>query len=229
MTIGISVIIPHYNAEKYIGEAVRSIAAQVGLEIPALEVIVIDDGSTEESWERAQKATVSFGRTWHVRFTKNRGQGFALNDGVIRSSGELLAFLDADDLWEPQKLALQLEALRAPGKPDLVLGHAREFRDDGWLGPAVPAPLVSAFLLRRETFERVGPFEEGLGAGMTLEWYSRALDKGLSTRMLAETVYRRRLHDQNYGVVHRDRAVAEYLTALKIVTDRRRNANAEAK
>src|SRR5437588_11039314 len=116
----ISVIIAVYNGEPYIGEAIESVLEQT---LPADELIVVDDGSTDATPQTVQR----FGDA--VRYERRSRAGFAAgrNRGVELSAGDYLAFLDADDRFVPGKLALQLEALRADPALDAVIGHVRAF------------------------------------------------------------------------------------------------------
>ncbi len=111
MSITVSVVIPAYNAGKYIGRAIDSVLAQTR---PADEIIVVDDGSTDNT------AEVAHGYGDKVRFIRqeNAGASVARNTGIEAATGEWIAFLDADDEWLPQKLKLQTEHLRR--NPDLV-------------------------------------------------------------------------------------------------------------
>jgi glycosyltransferase involved in cell wall biosynthesis len=102
----VSVLIPCYNAEKYIGETLESVFRQTW---PEIEVVVVDDGSTDESAEVVR----SFARP-NLRLIQqpNRGQTAALNACCSEASGDFVQYLDADDLIEPDKIALQVERLR---------------------------------------------------------------------------------------------------------------------
>lgn len=228
MISGVSVIIPHYNSDRFITRAVQSVDEQLDYThswLRTQELLVVDDGSAAESWDRTQLVENVFhhvGQQWWFRHTENRGQGFALNYGVDRSTTDTLAFLDADDVWEPKKLALQLQVLDEHPGVEIVVGHAREFRVESVLGEPRPARLVSALMVRRKAFERIGAFREDLGAGMTLEWFARAEDVGAKIVMLKEPVYRRRIHGDNYGVRNRERARFEYLAAARLILERRR-------
>ena len=101
----VSVVIPVYNAARFLADAIRSVQAQ---RHPRIEIIVVDDGSTDGSGEVAR----SFAGVRCLR-QANGGIAAARNAGVHEARGNLLAFLDADDLWTPGKLALQLDVLRA--------------------------------------------------------------------------------------------------------------------
>jgi len=127
VTETISVVIPAYDGSAYLSEAIESILAQTA---PPGEIIVVDDGSSDGTIEPASRYPVRVLRTPH------RGIGPARNRGVGASSGELIAFLDSDDLWTPRKLELQTAALAAEAA-DIVFGHQEEF-----VSPeAPPAPL----------------------------------------------------------------------------------------
>src|SRR5947207_1362709 len=104
---GLSVIIPSYKSAETLPAAIESILAQTR---PANEIIVVDDGSPADAngIERTADACAPYFR--HIRLIrqKNAGASAARNTGIARSHGDLLAFLDADDVWEPEKLELQL-------------------------------------------------------------------------------------------------------------------------
>lgn len=100
---GVSVIIPVYNGAAHLGETLRSALAQTVL---PLEILVIDDGSNDQSAALAE----SFGPPIRVIRQENRGEAAARNRGIDTARGDWIAFLDADDLWEPEKLARQLAA-----------------------------------------------------------------------------------------------------------------------
>ena len=108
----ISVIIPTYNSGPWVVEAVASVLAQT---LPALEIIVVDDGSTDDTAARLSE----FGAAIRYVRKDNGGVSSARNRGIAEASGDGIAFLDADDVWHPQKLELQTRVL--VGRPDLVL------------------------------------------------------------------------------------------------------------
>src|SRR5207245_10700422 len=100
----VSAIIPVFNGERYLAEAIESVLAQTS---PASEIVVVDDGSTDGSGAGAGR----FGSAARLVFGGHAGAGAARNRGVAESTGELLAFLDADDIWPSDKLERQLAAL----------------------------------------------------------------------------------------------------------------------
>jgi len=98
----ISVVIPVFNGERFLGEAIRSALSQT---LPPHEVLVIDDGSTDGSAGLAE----SFGPPVRVIRQENRGEAAARNHGIEAAEGDWIAFLDSDDVWKPEKLALQAQ------------------------------------------------------------------------------------------------------------------------
>ncbi len=220
----ITVVIPVHNGELYLAEAVDSALAQT---YRPVEVVVVDDGSTDGT------AEVAAGLGAAVRYVHqpNRGPGGAMNRGVALARGEYVAFLSADDVWAPEKLAGQMAALVAEPSLDLVFGHVQHFLspelDDEVARtlhcPPDPMPACSAgtLLTRLETFRRVGNFDEQWRVGEFFDWYARARDLGLRMHVLPAVVSRRRVHGANLS--HRTNAPATgYARVLKATLDRRR-------
>ena len=145
----IAVVIPVYNGAAFLAEAIDSALAQ-GDQL--LDVLVVDDGSTDES------AAVAARYAPRVRLMQqqNRGAAAARNAGVAATAGDLIAFLDADDTWYPGKLAKQLAAFDADASLDMVFGHALQFvmGTESDATPSVPAYLPSAMLVRRAALRR---------------------------------------------------------------------------
>lgn len=183
-------VIPAWNAARYLREAVEGVRA----EVPDAEILVVDDGSTDET------ARLDLGPVRRLG-QAHAGVAAARKLGVAEARGELLAFCDADDLWVSGRMAPMLDAL-AEAPEQVVLGQLEEF-----LSPELPAGsrvarpgrfpgwVCGAMLLRRETFLRIGPFDPQLQLGDHVEWLARARARG--TRMLPELVLRRRVHLHN--------------------------------
>src|SRR5262245_15747118 len=126
----VSVVIPTYNCGRLVTEAVDSVLGQT---VPPAEVIVVDDGSQDDT---AERLAAYAGRVRYLR-QENQGVAAARNCGVAASGGEVVAFLDADDVWHPRKLEFQLAALdRHPGLGLLGTGSF-DWPAAAW--PAVPS------------------------------------------------------------------------------------------
>jgi len=210
----ISVIIPVYNGERYLGTALDSVLAQ---SLPPSEIIVADDGSTDGS----RGVASSYGEQVSVLALDHRGVSATVNAGVRASKGSFVSFLDADDLWTARKLELQWEALRAEGAPDMVFGLARNFRE-GRL-PEAPAAGISraTLLISKQRWQDVGPLDESVSVGEFVDWFARAREAGLSFRCLDEVLLMRRVHDSNTGILAAGQR-SQYALIAKRALDRRR-------
>jgi glycosyltransferase involved in cell wall biosynthesis len=209
----VSVVIPVRNGERFLAEAIES---AIGQSRPPQEVIVVDDGSTDST------SAVAGAFESRVRYVGQPplGVATALNCGVDLARGELLAFLDADDVWTHEKLERQHDALREQPRIDAVFGHLQNVRDGRGSDEILPGWSRGTMLIRRQAFARVGRFADWR-LGEFVEWYARAVDAGLVLHMLPDVLLLRRLHDGNVGVRLRDRRY-EYTHMLKTVLDRRR-------
>jgi glycosyltransferase involved in cell wall biosynthesis len=221
----ISVMIGVYDAERYLGEAIESVFAQT---YAPVELIVVDDGSTDGSGEVAR----SYGNRLTFARQENAGNGAARNRAVELAKGSLFAFLDADDRFVPTKLERQYAAMTADPALDVVFGHVQEFvspelTDAERAGIRSPAPAPARWtapnlmLIRRDSFMRVGPFSETVRVGVTVDWYARAMEAGLTSAVIPDVVLERRLHLNNNGLRERD-SRSHYLHVLKASLDRRR-------
>ncbi|MTJ50064.1 glycosyltransferase family A protein [Dolichospermum sp. UHCC 0259] len=219
----ISVIVPIFNREAYLAETLESIVTQSVL---PHEVIVVDDGSTDSGGEIAR----SFPSVRYHDQT-NQGAAVARNQGIQLASGDFFAFLDSDDRWMADKLALQLTAFAANLNLEMVLGHVRQFYSPELDETArqkiqipkevMPGYHIGTMLIRREAFFRVGWLETNLKQGEFISWYLRARDAGLQIAMLPEVVMERRIHQTNLGR-NSDLNGSDYVRILKASLDRRR-------
>ncbi len=220
----VSAIVPVFNGERYVGEAVQSILDQ---DYTPLEVIVIDDGSID----RTARVLEAFGSRIRYVHQNNRGLAGARNTGVGVSRGQLLAFLDHDDLWLPGKLASQAKALEADEKLDMVFGHTTEFFSPempaeereryGAPKESFPGLVAGALLVRRDAFLAAGSFSTQWRVGEFIDWLLKATEAGLRHRILPEVVLHRRIHGRNMTLERRsDRR--DYLHIIKQAMDRRR-------
>jgi glycosyltransferase involved in cell wall biosynthesis len=196
----ISVVIPVYNGARYLVASIESALAQT---VEPAEVIVVDDGSTDAS----SKIARAFGPPVRVLTQPNLGPAAARNLGVEHAGGDLLAFLDADDLWMPDKLARQQQALQADAVCEAVLGRAENF-----ISPELDETqrallarsatqtghmLASTLLIRHTAFLRVGSFDVRWRHGDFIAWWAHATRLALHYTILPDLVLRRRLHIDN--------------------------------
>jgi glycosyltransferase involved in cell wall biosynthesis len=225
----VSVIVPVYKGERFLDEALESVAAQT---YAPLETIVVDDGSPDRC------AEIAAGRPG-VRVVRQSNQGVASarNAGLAEARGELVAFLDQDDQWLAQKLALQVSYLFEHPDVAVVLTHMELVLLDGtprppwfrpnWLDEPQPGFTPSVWLVRREAFERVGPFDTGYEVACDSDWLARAKDVGLLQAMLADVLVRWRVHGAN-GTYDQDTMRREMLSMVRASAARQRQASLEA-
>jgi glycosyltransferase involved in cell wall biosynthesis len=219
----VSVVIPVYNTEKYLAEAIRSVLAQT---YRPLEIIVVDDQSTDNSAAVAR----SFADATYYRSNSHSGIGPTRNLGVQHVKGQFLSFLDADDLWPPDKISWQIAAMAESPSRDIIFGQIEQFRSPEL--PAIPgeeasfaaAPgyFASAMLIETAQFLRVGLFPSAFRLGEFMDWYSRAQEAGLHSHVLPQVVLRRRIHETNTGILERQ-SRGDYIRILRAALNRRRS------
>ena len=220
----ISVIIPVYNHAKYLPEAIESVLKQ---SLKPLEVFVVDDGSDDGSHLAAQ----AFGSKVQVLRQEHLGISAARNLGIRRAKGDFIALCDADDLFDPDKLAKQYELFIADPQLQLAFCRVQQF-----LSPDIPpeelekyrcteagmaGAIPGALMATRQAFQQVGEFDPGVQVGEFLDWYGRAKLIHLKEQCHPEILYRRRIHGANHGIRTQD-AKQQYLKVLKANLDRRR-------
>ncbi len=209
----VSVVIPAFNAALYIAEAIESVRSQAGA---ACEIIVVDDGSTDDTGDVARKfADV------RVITRENGGIGAARNTGMREARAPILAFLDADDIWPEGRLTALLAALGEDC--DAAFGQAVQFGDGRQETEPQPALLASTMVIRRASAERIGEFNEAVKVGEFIDWWARAEESGLKWKQIPEVVLRRRIHTSNTGIVHAGSRV-DYTRVLRAALERRRSA-----
>lgn len=224
MSLSVSVVIPVYNAAPYVVECLESVLAQTR---QASQIIVINDGSTDQSLYKlrsyAQKDLIQL----HTR--ENRGVAFTLNEAIGLVSGDLIAFLDADDIWLPDKLQQQVACLQNQPALDACFGYVRQFISpdlppDIQAGISCPAQaqpgwLKQTMLIRQSAFDKTGRFNTAYHTGDFIDWFIRAKEAGLQYTMLLNTVTLRRLH--RGGLASQVQYQKEFAHILKAALDRR--------
>lgn len=204
----VSVIIPNYNYARYVGQAIESVIDQTYLNI---EIIVVNNGSTDNSLEILEE----FGQRIHLVNQENLGQSGARNSGLSKAKGDFIAFLDADDIWEPQKIEKQL-LLFGPTTELVYCGIGRfsgnsktrssidlpRFR--GFCASAfVSQPGVSVVLsgestaiFTRALLEKVGGFDPELNSAAGWDFFRRC-SKFTNFDFVPEALTNYRIHDSN--------------------------------
>jgi glycosyltransferase involved in cell wall biosynthesis len=220
----ISVIIPCFNAAAYLTEALNSVFMQ---KVSSMEVIVIDDGSTDDSASIA----LSYSSQLKYFFQENQGISAARNQGLTLAKGEFIAFLDADDLWLPDTLVIRLNYLQAEINCAGVFGQTECFispelpkdKKDELVCPTTPIAgrMAGAMLVRKQIYQNIGTFDIKLQVGEMMDWVARAEALGMSFDAISTIVLRRRLHSTN-TVRGTQRLHSDYLSVLRASIIRRR-------
>lgn len=200
----VSCIIAVYNGDRYLREAIDSLLAQ---DYPNVEIVVVDDGSTDATPDVVE----GYGDLLVALRQDNQGVSVARNRGVDAATGDLLCFLDADDLLDPRKIAMQVAAFEGEPTLDLCDCHTSYFwspelaesqlRSDSRHGEEfwhdiIPGH-ISTWLFTRDLWTRIGTFEPGKRFAEDVDWYARGKDIGMCRRTLPDTLTARRLHPGN--------------------------------
>ncbi len=229
MSPRISVIIPVFNRAQWVAEAIESVLAQGMADV---EIICIDDGSTDDSAQVVQ----SFGASVVYRWQENKGVSAARNVGLRLVRSPFVTFLDSDDLFPAGKLARQLAILAANPTLGLVMGKVEHlflpsadpemytFTDQNRITWTVQ---LGAGLYRTAVFEQVGCFDETLPMGEDLDWFNRVKEQGVPMQTIDDVMIYYRLHDTNM-TLNRTVLRQTALRAMKLSLDRRRTNGAVA-
>lgn len=226
----ISCVVSVFNGERYLRQALSSIFAQT---YQPIEVIVADDGSTDGSHAIATSSRESV----RLMTQATAGPAATRNLGLAAARGELVAFLDADDLWHPEKLASQVARFRARPELELCVSHVQMFwgdvpgavpdvyRDHPRSRP-VPGYATTAILARRGLFERIGRFRTELWFSDAAEWFLRARRHGTIMEVIPETLTYHRMHASNLTRRRSAESRDEFLALMKDHLDHQRRGGA---
>lgn len=222
----ISCIIPVYNGERYLGEAIESMLKQ---SYKPIEIIIADDGSTDGTASVAGR----YDQQVCYRRHANAGPAAARNLGIDASNGAFVAFLDADDVWPVDKLDRQMARFQTRPELDLCIAHVqnfwipelieeeKQFRDHR-ISKALPGYVTGTLLARRDCFNAVGEFNTAIKHADDTEWFLRASEQGAVMELLPDVLLYRRLHHTNLSRVKASNSRDQYLQVLKSALDRRR-------
>jgi glycosyltransferase involved in cell wall biosynthesis len=209
----ISVIIPSLNQGRFLEETLRSVLDQ---NYPALELIVMDAGSTDSTIEILKRHAAQIA---HWESTPDRGQSHAINKGLARATGDVWCYLNSDDLLCPGSLSRVGEIFRDPDV-NWLGGVAVIFDEKSDRGTVTPRPCDSlketltpwarkvehvfpcsnACFMRRSLYDRLGGFDESYHYSMDMEYYTRALFAGFELRRIPDVLGRWRWHSESKTV-----------------------------
>ncbi len=219
----VSVIVPVYNGARFLSEAVESVFCQ---KYNPLEIIIVDDGSTDDT----AKVAMSMGEDIRYIYQRNGGPASARNTGLRMVCGEIIGFLDADDLWPANKLDVQLTRLIENPALDIVMGRIQYIKMPGaphitiqFEGPGntLTHILLGSGLFKKSVFDKVGMFDELLLHTEDHDWFLRARELDVSITILKEVTLYYRMHTQNMS--HNEDLGKQYMfKTLKKSLDRRR-------
>ena len=192
----ISVIIPAFNAEKYLEEALTSINQQ---NYNPLEIIVIDDGSTDNT----AKIAKDFSEQVKYIYQENSGPATARNTGIKMAEGDYISFLDADDLWLTNTLKIQLDLLQKSPQSKIVLGKTQfvRYNQNKLLLERIGEPRfflnLGSAIYHKSVFNEVGLLDENLTYSEDIDWFNRAREKNINIIKHQEIVLFYRQHENN--------------------------------
>jgi len=224
----VSCVVPTFNSAAYLDATLNSIFAQT---YRPIEVIVADDGSIDGTLDLVRR------RPSLITVVRQNDQGPAAtrNLGLGAATGEYVAFLDADDLWLPDKLMRQVARFAA--RPDLAISvtHAQLFWDDEVAEAAsrravapragpVAGYATTTLLAPRLVFDQVGPFDRARWFSDATEWFVRAEELGCVIELLPDVLTLHRMHARNLTRRCEAASRAEFLHLVKARLDRRRRA-----
>lgn len=196
----VSIIVATLNSERFLGEALHSIAMQA---FDDYQVVIVDGGSTD--------ATLDIARAYpKVVCVQQRGTGYAnaWNNGIAYSRSPFIAFLDSDDTWSADKLASQMDVLERDPRVEVVFGRVQFFLEPGCplppgFRPALleqshAALMPGTTFIRREALDRVGLLDEAMKLACDIPWNARMRDICV-TGSVDRVLLRKRLHAGNLG------------------------------
>lgn len=225
----ISVIIPTYNAANYLPEAIESVLSQ---KYPNIEIIIIDDGSTDNTVDVLKPYSDKI--VYH--YQDNGGPAAARNYGLQIAQGEIMAFLDADDLWPEDKLERQLSHLKEFPDAEIVVGRQRveylpnakellcgdELATEAQVCQSLPVALA-----RRTAFDKIGYFDTELIYSEDWDWFLRAREMNIKILAYDEVTNIHRRHAAN--MTHDVHRLNRYICKMFQKSLKRRRQNPDIK
>jgi len=221
----VSVIIGAFNAAKTLEETLESVTNQT---LAASEIILVNDGSTDETIEVAKKFPEVI-----VLNQPHSGIGAAINQGLRRAKYEFIAFIDSDDLWTPNCLELQMAVLKENPQASGVIGWLEEFicpslSTDEASRFQARAPQIAwsngATLIRRSLYENLGDLHTGLLMGEWIDWIGRAKSSEHLFVSHQNIILKRRLHPLSLSIQSKTLPRNGMLDVVRLALERRKAA-----
>ena len=214
----ISTIIAVYNGEQYLAEAIDSVLEQT---LPSDEIIVINNASTDRTKEILDQYPQI-----KVYNQDEPSQWVSMNMGIDLAVGKYLTFLDADDMWLPDKNKLQLEFIQSNEEKDMVFCNCQQFvkNPDGQIvyKAAQNAVLQWGMMIEREKFLKIGKFDKTFQASF-IHWFQNASLRGFTYDVLPQVLAYRRVHLSN--VTHTDKYRYNLTMLANKLIHQRKNIN----
>jgi glycosyltransferase involved in cell wall biosynthesis len=182
MNADLSVVMPCRDAEAFISDTITHVLALAAGAGVAVEVVVVDDGSTDGTRQAVASLPV------HLVSQSPRGVAAARNTGIAHARAAVVGMLDADDRWTSAMFDVVLPAIRSASAPPIVQGRIRDEWPDLGLGPPYEGCNLGSALFRAEVFDTVGPFDESLPRMEDYEWLVRAYDFQVPKVRVSDTV-----------------------------------------
>lgn len=216
-----SAIIPAFNSENYISEAIASIRAQ---SVRPSEIIVVDDGSTDQTAEVVR----SLGADIRLIRQENRGSGAATTTAIHAVTTGLIAGLDSDDIWLPHKMEVQLRQLKRAPEIKACFSRMRQFRhgvhDDG-TGRVTDGWIRTTMVVRTDAAVAAGPIiDPPGGVGELIDWLARIRERGDRMHLVPEVLSLRRVRSGSLTYARTATRDGGYLFAARQAILRRRES-----
>lgn len=216
----LSIIIPAYNAEKFIGATIESLFRQ---DYSPMEIIVVNDGSTDNTLSALEK----FGDKITVITQENKRQSGARNNGLRHAKGELVGMIDADDVWPDNHASLLAPYLSNDSEYGMVRGMTQFFREVNGVvenidEPTFFEPVTGACLYKMSAIKKVGFFDETMLYGEDMDWELRRQECGIKEKKVKELALFYRRHENNETNSSESIKIGQ-MSAIKRKLERARN------
>lgn len=202
----ISVIIPVFNGEKYLDECLSSI------QYDDIEIIVVDDDSTDNSEQIALKYTNNVIRI------KHSGAVIARNTGIKNAHGDYIVFMDADDIFCPNAISMMYEKIK---NFDGIVGMRNNFispecKNKNPISTKTGhGAIAGCAMFKKSLFDNVGNFDENLQCGDGYDWLLRAKKFGANIQNVDNVFCMRRIHDNNMSITKQKQEYADYCKIIR--------------